>query len=85
MKFNKSDLERTINILKELGKDYALINELVLQYKDMDFDDVIYIGQDKQDYLINSLMEYHNLMMVNGLMNKANAIKELLRDTLNNE
>lgn len=81
MKFTKRNLETTIDILNTLNKDENLIIELKNQYNDMDFDDVIYVGgKDKEEYITNSLMEYHNLMMVNGRMVKANVTKELIRD-----
>lgn len=86
MKFTKRNLESVINILKTLNKDDDLIIELNNEYKNMDYDDVIYVGgKEKEDYITNSLMEYHNLMMVNGLMIKANVTKELIREIYNYE
>lgn len=86
MKFTKRNLESVINILKTLNKDGDLIIELNNEYKNMDYDDVIYVGgKEKEDYITNSLMEYHNLMMVNGLMIKANVTKELIREIYNYE
>lgn len=84
MKFTKRNLETTIDILNTLNKDEDLIIELKNQYANMDFDDVIYIGgKEKEEYITNSLMEFHNLMMVNGRMVKANIVKELIRDVFN--
>lgn len=84
MKFTKRNLETTIDILNTLNKDEDLIIELKNQYANMDFDDVIYIGgNEKEEYITNSLMEFHNLMMVNGRMVKANIVKELIRDVFN--
>lgn len=85
MKFNKRNLEMTINILKALNKDKNLINQLNNEYKDMDYDDVIYIGKENEEYITNCIMEYHNLMMVNGKVARANIIKELLSELYKNE
>lgn len=81
MKFTKRNLETVIDILNTLNKEDVLIDDLKRQYSNMDFDDVIYVGgKENEEFITNSLVEYHNLMMVNGRMAKANIIKELLRE-----